>query len=106
MRHGRRHGARPRWRCLKTGTGYLINPFETDHAAFMRKIWDRTEVRVRVNASPRIMAQGTREQLRAEVARIAAISAGRENVCFGTSALPYETPPENVLYVQALCRRL
>jgi uroporphyrinogen decarboxylase len=91
---------------LETGTGYLINPIETDQAAFMRKVWDRTEVRVRVNASPRIMAQGTRDELRAEVERIAAISTGRENTCFGTSALPYETPPENVDYVQELCRRL
>lgn len=91
---------------LETGTGYLINPIETDQEAFMRKIWDRTEIRVRVNASPKIMAQGTREELRAEVERIAKISAGRENTCFGTSALPYETPPENVDYVQELCRGL
>ncbi len=91
---------------LETGTGYLINPIETDQEAFMRKVWDRTDVRVRINASPRIMAQGTREQLRAEVERIAALAAGRENTCFGTSALPYETPPENVVYVQELCRGL
>lgn len=91
---------------LETGTGYLINPIETDQEAFMRKVWDRTEVRVRVNASPRIMAQGTREELRAEVERIAAIAARRENTCFGTSALPYETPPENVEYIQQLCRGL
>jgi hypothetical protein len=61
---------------------------------------------VRVNASPRIMAQGTRSELRGEVLRIAAIAAGRDNVCLGTSALPYETPPENVLYVQELCGQL
>lgn len=91
---------------LETGTGYLINPIETDQKAFMREVWDRTEVRVRVNAAPRIMAQGTREELRAEVERIAAIAAGRDNTCFGTSALPYETPPENVDYVQELCRGL
>jgi hypothetical protein len=72
----------------------------------MRKVWDRTDVRVRINASPRIMAQGTRAELRAEVERIATVAAGRENTCFGTSALPYETPPENVLYVQELCRGL
>lgn len=89
---------------LETGTGYLINPIETDQEAFMKKIWDRTDVRVRVNASPGIMAGGTREEIRDEVRRIATISAGRPNVCFGTSALPYETPPENVLWVQELCR--
>lgn len=91
---------------LETGTRYLIDPIETDQAAFLRKVWDQTEVRVRVNASPRIMARGTRSELRAEVARIAAIAAGRGNVCLGTSALPYETPPENVLYVQELCGQL
>ncbi len=91
---------------LETGSGYLINPIETDQEAFMRKVWDRTEVRVRVNASPKIMAQGTRDELKAEVERIAAISAGRENTCFGTSALPYETPPENVDYVQELCHQM
>ncbi len=91
---------------LETGSGYLINPIETDQEAFMRKIRGRTDVRVRVNASPKIMAQGTRDELRAEVERIAKISSGRENTCFGTSALPYETPPENVDYVQELCQGL
>jgi uroporphyrinogen decarboxylase len=91
---------------LETGTGYLINPIETDQEAFMRKVWDRTDVRVRVNASPSFMAQGTPDELRAEVERIASLAAGRENTCFGTSALPYETPPENVDYVQELCRGL
>ncbi len=91
---------------LSTGTGYVINPIETDQQAFMRRIWDRGEVRVRINASPSIMARGTRQQLRAEVERIVRLGAGRPNVCLGTSALPYETPPENVEYVQRLCRRL
>ena len=91
---------------LETGSGYLINPIETDQEAFMRKVWDRTDIRVRVNASPQIMAQGTRDELRAEVERIAGISSGRENTCFGTSALPYETPPENVDFVQELCQGL
>ncbi len=91
---------------LETGTGYLINPIETDQAAFMQKVWDRTDIRVRINASPTIMAQGTRDQLRAEVERIATLAAGRANTCLGTSALPYETPPENVEYIQELCRTL
>lgn len=91
---------------LETGTGYLIAPIETDQEAFMEQVWDRTDVRIRVNASPKIMAQGTRDDLRAEVERIARIARGRENTCFGTSALPYETPPENVDYIQELCREL
>ncbi|MHB8897797.1 MAG: uroporphyrinogen decarboxylase family protein [Thermoguttaceae bacterium] len=91
---------------LETGTGYLINPIETDQEAFMRGVRDRTDVRIRINASPRIVAQGSREELRAEVERIAALAGGRPNTCLGTSALPYETPPENVLYIQELCRQL
>ena len=90
---------------LETGTGYVINPIETDQQAFMKKIWDRTDVRVRVNAAPVIMARGSRREIRDEVDRIVQITAGRENVCFGTSALPYETPPENVLWVKELCRQ-
>ncbi len=91
---------------LETGTGYVINPIETDQARFMQKIWDRTDVRVRINASPRIVAYGTRDELRREAERIAALATGRENVCAGTSVLPYETPPENVLFFQDVCRNL
>ena len=91
---------------LETGTSYLINPIETDQRAFMEKIWDRTDVRVRINAAPRIVAQGSRDELLAEAHRIAALAAGRENVCMGTSALPYETPPANVLYLQEVSRHL
>ena len=90
---------------LETGTGYVINPIETDQESFMKKIWHRTDVRVRVNAAPLIMARGSRQEIRDEVCRIVRITAGRENVCFGTSALPYETPPENVLWVKELCEK-
>ena len=91
---------------LETGTGYLVNPIETDQEAFMKKIRDRTDVRVRVNAAPVIMARGSRQEIRDEVERIFRIAAGRENVCLGTSALPYETPPENVLWVKELCEKV
>ncbi len=35
--------------------------------------------------------------LRADADRILRLVAGRPNVCVGTGAVPYETPPENVL---------
>ena len=89
---------------LLTGTRYVVCPIETDQQAFMEKIWDRTEVRVRVNTSSQVMVWGTRDELRKEVDRIKDLTAGRENVCLGTGALPYETPPENVLWIQELCR--
>jgi uroporphyrinogen decarboxylase len=91
---------------LETGTGYVICPIETDQVAFMRKIWDRTEVRVRVNTSGEVMVRGTWDRIRAEVDRIVKLTSGRGNVCLGTGALPYETPPENVLKVKEYCRQL
>ncbi len=85
---------------LETGTGYVICPAETDQRAFMDVIWDRTEVKVRVNMAPEVTAGGTWEEIRAEVDRILDLTAGRENVCLGTGALPYETPPDNVLRIK------
>jgi uroporphyrinogen decarboxylase len=82
---------------LETGTGYVVAPCETDQAAFMQKLWDRTDIRVRVNTSAEVISRGTWDQIRAEADRILGIVAGRPNVCMGTGALPYETPPENVL---------
>lgn len=82
---------------LETGTHYVVAPFETDQTAFMRKIWDRTEVHVRINTDVEVLARGTWEQIQAEADRILALVRGRPNVCMGTGALPYETPPENVL---------
>ena len=72
----------------------------------MRKVWDRTEVRVRVNTSSEVMVRGTPEQIRSEVQRIVELTRGRANVCLGTGALPYETPPENVLLLGDICRQV
>jgi len=91
---------------LETGTGYVICPIETDQEAFMKQIWAHTHVRVRVNTSAEVMVRGTADELRAEVDRIVRLTAGRGNVCLGTGSLPYETPPENVLWVRAYCKSL
>jgi uroporphyrinogen decarboxylase len=88
---------------LETGTGMVVCPIETDQEVFLRKIWDRTDVRVRVNTSSQVMVYGTRAELRGEFDRIVRLTAGRGNVCLGTGALPYETPPENVLWLKQLC---
>jgi len=89
---------------LSTGTGYLVCPFETDQPAFLEKVWNCTEVRIRVNIDLRVLAQGPWERIRAEAERVIRLVQGRPNVCLGTGALSYETPPENVLklidYVQ------
>ena len=69
----------------------------------MRKIWEREDVRVRINTSSQVLVYGTRDELRGEFDRIVRLAAGRANVCMGTGALPYETPPENVLWLKELC---
>ena len=90
---------------LSTGTRYVICPFETDQAAFMKIVWDRTDVRVRINMDLRIIAQGPWDAIRQEVDRVLALVRGRPNVCLGTGALPYETPPENVLRIAEYVQR-
>jgi uroporphyrinogen-III decarboxylase len=82
---------------LQTGTSYVVAPYETDQQAFLRKIWDRTEVRVRVNTGSEIISRGPWEAIRADADRILRLVAGRPNVCLGTGAVPYETPPDHVL---------
>ena len=89
---------------LETGTGYLACPYETDQEAFMKKVWDRTDVRIRINSDVELISRGTWEQIRADADRIIRWAEGRNNVCMGTGALPYETPPENVLKVMEYVR--
>ena len=82
---------------LETGTDYLVCPFETKQEAFLEKVKHRLDVRIRINADLRIIAAGTREQVRAEADRVMSLCRTRPNSCIGTGALPYETKPENVL---------
>ncbi len=89
---------------LETGTGYLVCPFETDQEAFMRKVWHRTDVRIRINSDVELISRGPWERIRADADRIMRLATGRENVCMGTGALPYETPPENVLRLMEYVR--
>jgi uroporphyrinogen decarboxylase len=85
---------------LATGTGFVICPAETDQAAFMRIMDDFPNVKVRINLDPLTVARGPRERLVAEIERILALARRRPNVLLGTGALPYETPPDNVLFIK------
>jgi uroporphyrinogen decarboxylase len=85
---------------LDTGTSYVICPAETDQAAFMAKISRQSKVQVRINLNPRTVAYGSRVDILAEVDRILALANGRPNVLLGTGAVPYETPPENILLIR------
>ena len=84
---------------LETGTGYLVCPFETDQAAFLAKVADRPDVRIRVNCDLRIISAGTHEEIRREADRVIKLIGDRPNTTLGTGALPYEARVENVLYV-------
>ena len=87
---------------LSTGTGYVICPAqtETDQGAFMEKFGDRTDVKVRINLTPNTVAYGSEEEILKEVDRILKLANGRPNVLLGTGAVPYETPPENILLIK------
>jgi len=105
---------------LSTGTGYIICPAETDQQAFMGKIphtpgrmgkiphtpgrmakfGDRADVKVRINLDPNTVAYGSKEAILAEVDRILRLADGRPNILLGTGAVPYETPPENILLIK------
>ncbi len=91
---------------LETGTSYVVAPYETNQEAFLGKIWDRTDVRVRVNSGSEIISRGPWEKIQADADRILHLVAGRPNVCMGTGAVPYETPPENVLRLMEYVGRI
>jgi uroporphyrinogen decarboxylase len=82
---------------LETGTKYVICPCETDQAAFMQKMRAQPEVMVRINTAAGPFAAGDWPAVRRELDRVLALAAGRENVCLGTGALPFETAPALVL---------
>ena len=86
---------------LKTGTGYVICPWETDQAAFMEKMKAHPEIMVRVNTAPGVFASGDMPGVRRELDRIMALVTDREKACIGTGALPFETPPDIVLQAKA-----
>ncbi|MFC1581946.1 uroporphyrinogen decarboxylase family protein [Planctomycetota bacterium] len=82
---------------LTTGTGYVICPAEADQVNFMKIMQTHPQVMVRVNTDPEIISRGSWPHIQAELDRILTLVAGREKVCLGTGALPYETPTENVM---------
>jgi len=85
---------------LNTGTNYVICPAETNQAAFMAKFGDRDDVQVRINTTSHAVAYGKKEEIATEVDRILALANGRPNILLGTGAVPYETPPENILFMK------
>jgi len=89
---------------LETGTGYVICPYETDQAAFMQKMQAYPEVMVRLNTDARAFASGHVTAVYRELERVLALAGGRDRVCIGTGALPFETDPDLVLKAKAFLR--
>jgi len=85
---------------LATGTDFVICPAETDRQKFLRKMAAHPGVKVRVNLDPRVYSRGTREEIISAVDEVIALAAGRPNVLLGTGAVPYETPPGNILLIR------
>ena len=90
---------------LDTGTGYVICPCETDQALFMEKMLPHPEVMVRINTHLHAFASGDLAGVHRELERVLALTAGRENVCIGTGALPFEADPDIVLKAKAFVQR-
>ena len=86
---------------LKTGTGYVICPWETDQAPFMEKMKAHPEIMVRVNTDPGVFASGDMPGVRRELDRIIGLVIDRDKACLGTGALPFETNPDIVLQAKA-----
>jgi uroporphyrinogen decarboxylase len=85
---------------LETGTDFVICPAETNREKFMRRMESHPEVKVRVNLDPRIYSRGTPDEIIAAVDEVIALAAGRPNILLGTGAVPYETPPGNILLIR------
>jgi uroporphyrinogen-III decarboxylase len=66
----------------------------------MAKIPRQSNVQLRINLNPRTVAYGSRADILAEVDRILELADDRPNVLLGTGAVPYETPPENILLIR------
>ncbi|MFH0910762.1 MAG: uroporphyrinogen decarboxylase family protein [Planctomycetota bacterium] len=85
---------------LETGTNFLICPSETDQEAFVEAMRAHPEVAVRVNLDPRVYSRGTREEIARAVDAVLALARRARPVLLGTGAIPYETPPENILFIR------
>jgi len=88
---------------METETGFLICPAETDRGKFLQKMRAYPEVKVRVNLDPRLYTFGTRAEILADADKIIALAQQQPNVLLGTGAIPYETPPENLLLLKEYC---
>ncbi len=91
---------------MEMGCGYVVCPMETNQEQFMARMAAHPEVMVRVNMDHRIVAGTSWDAIRQEADRVVALAKTRGKACIGTGALPYETPPQNVLRLKEYLSRL
>jgi len=91
---------------LRTGTGYVICPAETDREAFMEVMKEHPSVMVRMNTPARLFASNDREALRAELVHLAGLAGGRPATVLGSGVLPYDADPSMVHYAQEVAAGL
>ncbi|MEN6406605.1 MAG: uroporphyrinogen decarboxylase family protein [Thermoguttaceae bacterium] len=86
---------------LATGTNYLVCNVETHQAAFIERV-ARTHphVVVRVNLDPGIVAGRDKQRIRQDVDRVLSIVGPHGHCVMGTGAVPLETPPENIHWIE------
>ncbi|MHB1036834.1 MAG: uroporphyrinogen decarboxylase family protein [Pirellulales bacterium] len=91
---------------LSTGTNYLACNVENDQAAFVERVWrTHPEVKVRVNLDPGIVACREPARIYRAIDRVLEMVGRRTNCVMGTSALPLETPPENIRLIREYLAR-
>ncbi len=88
---------------LATGTGFLICPAETDRERFLAETMGAPKVKVRVNLDPAVYTRGSSAEITSAIDEVVALAQTRPNVLLGTGAIPYETPPENLLAMKRYC---
>lgn len=71
-----------------------------DIRPLLQKTASHPEVTVRVNLNSSLCVNGPPEALVREIDAVAELAARSANpLLLGTGALPYETPPENALFI-------
>jgi len=85
---------------VETGTDFLICPAETDRYLFVEKMDRYPDVKVRVNLDPQVYTYRTKQKIVAEIDEVLKLAESRPNLLLGTGAIPYETPPENILFIK------
>jgi len=84
---------------METGTNFLICPAETDRHVFVEKMDSYPNVKVRANLDPQVYTYGSKDEIVAEIDDVLQLAKERPNLLLGTGAIPYETPPENILFI-------